>query len=92
MAEGHRRDNTPTTLRRKNIRFTLERHLLLLLLESIGRLFCPRIKIVLLSTLPLLVVPICAKPSDFTGTIAGNRHYSTGTIEGPLLVKVNSSL
>ena len=24
-------------------------------------------------------------PCDFTGTIAGNRHYSTGTIEGPLL-------
>ena len=24
-------------------------------------------------------------PSDFTGTIAGNRHYSTGTTEGPLL-------
>ena len=22
-------------------------------------------------------------PSDFTGTIAGNRHYSTSTIEGP---------
>ena len=26
-------------------------------------------------------------PSDFTGTIAGNRHYSTGTIEEPLLCK-----
>ena len=24
-------------------------------------------------------------PCDFTGTIAGNRHYSTSTIEGPLL-------
>ena len=24
-------------------------------------------------------------PSDFTGTIACNRHYSTGAIEGPLL-------
>ena len=24
-------------------------------------------------------------PSGFTGTIAGNRHYSTGTIEGPPL-------
>ena len=23
-------------------------------------------------------------PSDFTGTIAGNQHYSTRTIEGPL--------
>ena len=25
-------------------------------------------------------------PSDFTGTIAGKRHCSTGTIEGPLLL------
>ena len=24
-------------------------------------------------------------PRDFTGTISGNRHYSTGTIEGPQL-------
>ena len=24
-------------------------------------------------------------PSDFTGTVACNRHYSTGAIEGPLL-------
>ena len=33
--------------------------------------------------LPLLVVSIC--DNDFIGTIAGNRHYSTGTIEGPRL-------
>ena len=26
-----------------------------------------------------------AVPRDFTGTIAGNRHYSTGTIEGNIL-------
>ena len=25
-------------------------------------------------------------PSDFTGNILGNRHYSTGAIEGPLLI------
>ena len=27
-------------------------------------------------------------PSDFAGTIAGNRHYSTGTTAGPLLCDV----
>ena len=32
--------------------------------------------------LPLLVVPIYFLPSDFTGTVAGNRHYSTRTIQG----------
>ena len=34
-------------------------------------------------------------PSDFTGTIAGDRHYSTGTIEGyllyPLIARVSST-
>ena len=34
-------------------------------------------------TLPHWLVP--SVTSDFTGTIAGNRHCSTGTIEGPLL-------
>ena len=34
------------------------------------------------TTLTLLVLPICAKN---TGTIAGNQHYSTGTIEVTLL-------
>ena len=27
-------------------------------------------------------------PSDFTGTIEGNRHYSTGTTEGALLYRI----
>ena len=33
-------------------------------------------------------VPIqsCQVPSDFTDAIAGNPHYSTGTIEGSLVV------
>ena len=28
---------------------------------------------------------LCQVLSDFTGTIAGNRHYSHGTIEAPIL-------
>ena len=31
-------------------------------------------------------------PSNFTDTIAGNRHYSSGIIEGPLLLFVVSPL
>ena len=30
--------------------------------------------------------------SDFTGIVAGNRHYSTGTIEGPLLLYRNTAV
>ena len=32
-----------------------------------------------------LVTVIPSVPSVFTGTIAGIQHYSTGTMEGPLL-------
>ncbi|CAM9993349.1 unnamed protein product [Laminaria digitata] len=43
----------------------------------------------LLRTLPHWLIP--SVPSDLTGTIAGSRHYSTGTIEGPLLYVESST-
>ena len=37
------------------------------------------------------VCPHLSAPTDFTCTIAGNRHYAAGTMEGPLLLHLTTS-